>query len=475
VYSNGTVNTSELPTIPAEDVVAFTTYNPDNLTRGLSTLEALRMTLLNEDAARRATASMWAKGARPAMILTTDQSLSEGASKRLKAQFDAAHAGADNTGSTVVFEEGVKAQVVQLSAEEMQYIESRKLNREEVCAAYDVPPPVVHILDHATFSNITEQLRSQYRDTMAPRFVNFESVIDHQLVPDFYPDRDVFTRFNMEEVLRGDFETKATATCRCGTRVHDRQRGRGLFGLPKSTTRRWTRCSRTRRWSRWGRRRSGSRSRRSRRPRTPVESRRRSGGCCRRGRCGRRRRSRGSRYRRGSAAGRRDGALGRAKQAGATVKTWEPTPPAGSHGTRRGDRPHRRPCSANGAGRRPPTTAPATSLRTGARMDVIRKDATITNTDDAFPGSFEVILSAPTKDRDGETLLPRSGSSRSRSTSPSTSGPRDVRRGTVGSGVPRSTRRATSIVSGTYSSLPHAQDTRTLVKEGHINRRRSRS
>jgi hypothetical protein len=47
---------------------------------------------------------------------------------------------------------------------------------------------------------------------MAPRFVNFESVIDHQLVPDFYPDRDVFTRFNMEEVLRGDFETKATAT-----------------------------------------------------------------------------------------------------------------------------------------------------------------------------------------------------------------------------------------------------------------------
>jgi phage portal protein BeeE len=78
----------------------------------------------------------------------------------LKAQFDAAHAGADNTGSTVVFEEGVKRRIVQLSAEEMQYIESRKLNREEVCAAFDVPPPVVHILDHATFSNITEQLRS---------------------------------------------------------------------------------------------------------------------------------------------------------------------------------------------------------------------------------------------------------------------------------------------------------------------------
>ena len=28
-------------------------------------------------------------------------------------------------------------------------------------------------------------------------------------------------------------------------------------------------------------------------------------------------------------------------------------------------------------------------------MNIVRKDATITNTDDAFPGEFEVILSAP--------------------------------------------------------------------------------
>lgn len=235
VYSNGTVNTSQLPVIPEADVVAFTTYNPDNILRGLSTLEALRMTLLNEDAARRATAAMWAKGARPGVMLSTDRSLTPGAVTRLKSQFDAAHAGVDNTGSTVVFEEGVKPTIVQLSAEEMQYIESRKLNREEVCAAYDVPPPVVHILDHATFSNITEQLRSQYRDTMAPRFVNFESVIDHQLVPDFYPDRAVFTRFNMEEVLRGDFETKATATGFLrNNAVASGNEIRQMFGLPKS-------------------------------------------------------------------------------------------------------------------------------------------------------------------------------------------------------------------------------------------------
>lgn len=195
---------------PEDDIVVFKNYNPDNLRRGLSNLEGLRMTLLNEDASRRATASWWNRGARPSLVVKHPKTLSAPAIERLSAQIDAQYSGSDNAGRPLVLEEAMEATVVQLSAEEMQYIESRKLNREEVCGSYDVPPPVVHILDKATFSNITEQLRSMYRDTMAPRFEMFESVVDHQLVPDFYKT-GVFTKFNMDDVLRGDFETRATA------------------------------------------------------------------------------------------------------------------------------------------------------------------------------------------------------------------------------------------------------------------------
>lgn len=219
--------------IAERDVVVFKNYNPANTRRGLSNLEGLRMTLLNEDASRRATASWWQKGARPSVILRHPKNLSDPAIERLQKQMDSNHAGADNMGRTLVLEEAMEATVVQLSAEEMQYIESRKLNREEVCASYDVPPPVVHILDKATFSNITEQLRSMYRDTMAPRYELFESVVDHQLVPEFYPAGDVFSKFNMDEVLRGDFETRATAV---GTLiekgVYKPSEARPMFNLP---------------------------------------------------------------------------------------------------------------------------------------------------------------------------------------------------------------------------------------------------
>lgn len=104
-------------------------------------------------------------------------------------------------------------------------------------------------------------------------------------------------------------------------------------------------------------------------------------------------------------------------------------------------------------------------------MDVIKKDAAIVPTGpaDAFPGTFQVILSAPTKDRDGDTLLPDEWKMPL---------PEhitfDVDHGmsvekTVGSGVPHiDPATGNLIVDGTYSSLDRAQQVRTLVNEGHI-------
>lgn len=102
-------------------------------------------------------------------------------------------------------------------------------------------------------------------------------------------------------------------------------------------------------------------------------------------------------------------------------------------------------------------------------MNIVRKDATITNTDDAFPGSFDVILSAPTKDRDGETLLPDEWKTPlpERITFDADHGMSVA--STVGSGVPSINDAGELVVSGTYSSLPRAQEVRTLVNEGHIN------
>jgi HK97 family phage portal protein len=235
VFAIGVSSDGGILEVPQSEVVPFQRYHPDSLMRGLSRLEPLRTTLLNEDAARRATASWWQKGGRPSVALKHPGVLSQPAQDRLRANWEARHAGADNMGGTAILEEGMDAQVIQLTAEEMQYIESRKLNLTEACMVYDVPPPVIHILDHATFSNITEQMRSMYRDTMAPRLEDVESVIDFYLRPEFFPANERDAKFSLDEVLRGDFETRATAVGNLIEKgVYKPSEARPLFDLPQA-------------------------------------------------------------------------------------------------------------------------------------------------------------------------------------------------------------------------------------------------
>ena len=192
-----------------DDIVPFRSFDPFGTMRGMSRLEPLRSTLMNEDSARRATASWWRNMGRPSMVLETEKKLGPDGRQRLQDAFRAVAGGTSNAGGVIVLEDDVKATQMQLSAEEMQYIESRKLNREEVCAVFDVPPAAVHILDKATYSNVTENLRSVYRDSMAPRISFIESVLDWYVGQDFNPN--TVARFAVAEVLRGDFEKRAEA------------------------------------------------------------------------------------------------------------------------------------------------------------------------------------------------------------------------------------------------------------------------
>lgn len=205
--------------VARRDLVHFSTFNPDDLNRGLSPLEQLRDTLENEAGARTANSAFWRNGSRPSVILRHPATLSPEAQARLKGNWEDVHSGAENFAKTAVLEEGMEAQVLSLNPEEMQYIEGRKLNREEVCARYDVPPPVVHILDRATFSNITEQMRSMYRDSMAPELGDLEATLELELrdgrMGDLNRDPDfgdeVYAEFLMDEVLRGAFEARIPA------------------------------------------------------------------------------------------------------------------------------------------------------------------------------------------------------------------------------------------------------------------------
>lgn len=193
------------------DVVPFLEFNPDGMMRGMSRLESLRSTLMNEDSARRAMQAWWQNGMRPSVIMRSKRELGEDGRGRVIKALSSQHGGSANRGRIAVFEndEFEDPTIIQNTAEDMQYIQGRQLARDEVCAVMDLPPSSLQDMSRATFSNIEENGISLYRDSIMPRIDFIESVLDYHVGTEFNGPK--VARFPVGKMLKGDWVKRAAA------------------------------------------------------------------------------------------------------------------------------------------------------------------------------------------------------------------------------------------------------------------------
>jgi len=198
---------------PAE-IVHFRGYNPENPAFGLSPMETLRRILAEEHAMGEYREYFWRNSARMNGVIERPADAPEWtqtARERFKAEFEALYAGDENSGKTAILEEGMTWKEASFNAQESEYLGGKKLTREECARAYHIPPPMVGILDHATFSNIKEQHKNLYQDCLGPWLAMIEEEIALQLTTDFESGNDVYCEFNIQEKLQGSFEEQTAA------------------------------------------------------------------------------------------------------------------------------------------------------------------------------------------------------------------------------------------------------------------------
>lgn len=222
----------------ASDVVYFRGYDPDGDRGGSSPIESLRRVLAEEYEAGRMREATLRNGARMSGYITrpaTAPAWSDTAANRFRQAWRSQYAGASGSdvGGTPVLEDGMSFVSASQTAEQLQYVEARKLTREEVAAAYFIPPTMVGIMDSATFSNIKEQHKHLYQDTLGPWLQMIAQEIELQLLPDFPDSKGTYLEFNLAEKLRGSFEEQAaqlqTST---GGPFMTRNEARALSNLP---------------------------------------------------------------------------------------------------------------------------------------------------------------------------------------------------------------------------------------------------
>lgn len=145
-------------------------------------------------------------GARPGIVLETEQNVTEETARLIKELWDKAHRGPWNAHKTAILMGGLKANELGGNNADSQFLESRRYQTEEICRCFRVPPHMIMDLSRSTFSNIEHQGIDFVTHTLMPWCRRFESAFTRDLIT----DPSLFVEFDVRGLLRGDAAARSS-------------------------------------------------------------------------------------------------------------------------------------------------------------------------------------------------------------------------------------------------------------------------
>lgn len=190
-------------TLPASEVLHIPLVVMPGALRGLSPIGAAKRGLGLAMATEEYGAKWFGDGANPSSVLETDQEMDDGEAKLQQARWIASHGGRRRP---AVLSGGLKWRQVQISPNESQFLETRKLNTAQVARIWRVPPHRIGDLsDHASQGGgkgLEEQGIGYVVFTCGPYLTRIEAALSSRKVCD--PREGRYSKFNVGALLRGN-------------------------------------------------------------------------------------------------------------------------------------------------------------------------------------------------------------------------------------------------------------------------------
>ena len=181
--------------------------------KGLSPLQYARNSIGMAISGEEWADNIVGNGGKPTGVLTYDKLLKEEQRKQIKEAFKDLREGSRD--ALMVLEAGVKYEQISLSPQDVQLLEARRFQVEDLARFFDVPSVMINDTSGSTTwgSGIQEIIRGWYKLTMRKELERFEQSIIANLVRPV--DRQKITcEFNFEELLRTEYENRVSAGAR---------------------------------------------------------------------------------------------------------------------------------------------------------------------------------------------------------------------------------------------------------------------
>ncbi|PLX37004.1 MAG: phage portal protein [Hyphomicrobiales bacterium] len=175
---------------------------------GVSVLEYARETVGLSLAMEQHGASTFKNGLRPSSVLKHPKHLGKEGQEFLRASLEAFRSGGDSEGKSLILEEGMDIAKLSMTAEDAQWIESRKFTRADIAMFFGVPPHMLGDTEKTTSwgSGIEQQSIGFVTYTLEDHLTTWEESADRDLVSE--SDKGIYTRFNRKALVRGDIKSR---------------------------------------------------------------------------------------------------------------------------------------------------------------------------------------------------------------------------------------------------------------------------
>lgn len=208
--------------VELHQIIQFKFSNPDNPFRGLSPLSAAAAGISTDMLAISHNRSVLKNGADPGGILTTDSDFAnEEEEKEFLEKFEERHSGTRKRRRVALLTDGVKYIQTGLTMQDMEFMEQRRWDRDEILADMGVPKSIVSVTDDLNFATQLSQDRNFWDKRLMPMVRMFEDVLDFTLL--FGEPDNVVAMFDLSgiEALRhGTGQKIIDANAMSGDKLH---------------------------------------------------------------------------------------------------------------------------------------------------------------------------------------------------------------------------------------------------------------
>ena len=202
--------TGEKNLLSSEDVIFISDLVRPGEIRGMARVEALKDNLGLSMALESYAARFFSNSATPQGIITFPGNLNSEQAENLRRGFDAAHRGLKRSHKTGVLSGGADWKVTGVDPEQSQLEMSRRLAVEDVARAFNIPNHMLGVQGSTAYASVEQDSIFFVQHTLRPIVQKLETAFS-VLLNEVPGGESAFLRFNLDGLLRGDSQARATS------------------------------------------------------------------------------------------------------------------------------------------------------------------------------------------------------------------------------------------------------------------------